>query len=174
MEKEQVDKIMTWNGTDIETEKAKTTKAEGERDNYKGQLDTATGQLEQFKDVKPEELQETIKKLQDDLKLKDEEYAAKETNRIFTENVREAVKTAGGRNDKAVLAMLDMDALKDSKNQTEDIKKALETIKETDAYLFGANEPINNPVVGPTGGSGNTDSGIATMRAAMGLPAEEK
>lgn len=68
------------------------------------------------------------------------------------------------------MAMLDLDALKASKNQSEDIKKALETVKESDAYLFGSDEPFNNPV-GPTGS--NVDIGgdnFSAIRAAMGLP----
>ena len=173
IEKESIDKIMGWNEQDIESEKSKTKAAEGERDNYKSQLDTATAELDKFKDIKPEELQATIQKLQGDLKAKDEEYAAKEADRVFTDTLKEAIKTAGGRNDKAVMALLDVEALKASKNQTEDIKKALETAKESDAYLFGADEPINNPV-GPTGGAGGSDSMLAAMRAAAGLPPEGK
>ena len=46
------------------------------------------------------------------------------------DSIKEAVKTAGGRNEKAVIAMLDIDALKESKNQSADIKKALEGCKE--------------------------------------------
>ena len=79
---------------------------------------------------------------------------------------------AGGRNEKAVMAMLDMDTLKESKNQSEDIKKALEDVKKSDGYLFGAKEPINNPV-GGTGGEGGADIGgdnLASIRSAMGLP----
>ena len=173
IEKESIDKIMGWNEQDIESEKSKTKAAEGERDNYKSQLDTATAELDKFKDIKPEELQATIQKLQGDLKAKDEEYAAKEADRVFTDTLKEAIKTAGGRNDKAVMALLDVEALKASKNQTEDIKKALETAKESAAYLFGADEPINNPV-GPTGGAGGSDSMLAAMRAAAGLPPEGK
>lgn len=173
IEKESIDKIMDWNGQDIEAEKSKTKSAESERDNYKSQLDTATAELDKFKDVKPEEMQATIQKLQGDLKAKDEEYAAKEADRIFTDTLKEAIKSAGGRNEKAVMALLDVDALKASKDQTEDIKKALETAKESDGYLFGADEPINNPV-GPTGGAGGTDTMLAAMRAAAGLPPEEK
>lgn len=40
LEQEQIDKIIAENGKDIAEEKAKETKAEGERDNYKSQLDT--------------------------------------------------------------------------------------------------------------------------------------
>lgn len=174
IEKESIDKVMGWNTEDIEAEKAKTTVAEGERDNYKSQLETATAQLDKFKDVKPEEMQATIQKLQGDLKAKEEEYAAKEADRIFTDTLKDAIKSAGGRNEKAVMALLDVEALKASKDQTEDIKKALEAAKESDAYLFGADEPINNPV-GPTGGgAGGSDSMLAAMRAAAGLPPEGK
>ncbi len=171
--KEAVDKIMGWNGADIEAEKAKTAAAESERDNYKTQLDTAKDSLEKFKDVDVEGLNGQIEKLQNDLKAKDDEYAAKEADRIFMDTVKEAIRDSGGRNDKAVMALLDLDSLRGSKNQTEDIKKALGVVKESDAYLFGSDEPFRNPV-GPTGGTGGTDTALAAMRAAAGLPPAEK
>lgn len=176
LEKEAIDKIMAWNGTDIEAEKAKVKTVEGERDNYKSQLDTATAELDKFKDMKPEEMQATITKLQQDLKDKETEYAAKEADRIFQDTLKEAIKNAGGRNEKAVMALLDLDALKKSKDQSADIKKALDAAKESDGYLFGKNEPFLNPV-GPTGGDPNDTNGlgnISAIRAAMGLPAEKK
>lgn len=173
LEKEVIDKVMTWNGADIEAEKAKTIAAEGERDNYKGQLETATGELEKFKDVKPEELQNTIVKLQEDLKAKDTEYAKKEAERLFNDTLASAIKEAGGRNEKAVLGLLDIEALKESKDQTADINNALEEVKKTDAYLFGEKEPINN-VVGLTGSGDNGGDNLSSIRAAMGLPAESK
>lgn len=172
LEQDVIDKIMAENGKDIAAEKAKTTKAEGERDKYKGQLETATESLEKFKDVDPTAMQGEIDKLNQQLKDKDAEYAAKEADRIFSDTIKEAIKTAGGRNEKAVMAMLDMDALKDSKNQSEDIKKALETVKESDAYLFGSDEPFKNPV-GATGGSGTGGDNFSAIRAAMGLPTEK-
>lgn len=174
LEKEAVDKIMGWNTADIETEKAKTIAAEGERDNYKSQLETTTTELEKFKDLKPEEMQATITKLQQDLKDKDAEYAAKEADRVFTDTLKEAIKAAGGRNEKAIMALLDVDTLKTSKDRGADIKKALDAAKESDAYLFGANEPFYNPV-GSTGGTGGEGlDNMAAIRAAMGLPAEKK
>lgn len=172
LEQDVIDKIMAENGKDIAAEKAKTTKVEGERDNYKSQLETATESLEKFKDVDTAAMQGEIDKLNQQLKDKDAEYAAKEADRIFSDTIKEAIKTAGGRNEKAVMAMLDMDALKDSKNQSEDIKKALETVKESDAYLFGSDEPFKNPV-GATGGSGTGGDNFSAIRAAMGLPAEK-
>lgn len=170
LERDVVDKIMAENGKDVAAEQAKTTKAEGERDNYKDQLATATESLEKFKDVDPAAMQSEIENLNKQLKDKDEEYAAKEADRIFSDTVKEAIKSAGGRNEKAVMAMLDMDALKASKNQSEDIKKALEAVKESDAYLFGSDEPFMN-AVGATGGSADVGGdNLSAIRAAMGLP----
>ncbi len=167
LEKETVDKIMDMNGADIEREKAKTKEAENERDNYKEQLDTTTGELDKLKELNPE-MQATIEKLQGELKAKDEEYANKEAERLFQDTLSEAIKSAGGRNPKSVMALLNMEELKESKNQSEDIKKALEAVKESDAYLFGTDEPFSNPV-GGTGGSGGGDSTVVAMRAAAGL-----
>lgn len=145
------------------------------RDEYKSSLDTVNGKLKEFEGVDVADLKGQIANLQNDLKAKDDEYAAKEADRIFTDTLKEAIKTAGGRNDKAVMALLDIDALKASKDQTEDIKKALDAAKQSDAYLFGANEPFLNPV-GATGASGGGIEGgsLASIRAAMGLPAEKK
>ena len=172
LEQDAIDKIMAENGKDIAAEKTKTIKAERERDNFRDQLATATESLEKFKDVDPTAMQGEIDKLNQQLKDKDAEYAAKEADRIFSDTIKEAIKTAGGRNEKAVMAMLDMEALKESKNQSEDIKKALETVKESDAYLFGSDEPFKNPV-GATGGSGTGGDNFSAIRAAMGLPAEK-
>ncbi len=193
LEQDVIDKIMAENGKDIAAEKAKTTKAEGERDNFKDQLATATESLEKFKDVDPAAMQGEIDKLNQQLKDKDAEYAAKEADRIFSDTIKEAIKTAGGRNEKAVMAMqeaiktaggrnekavmamLDMDALKASKNQSEDIKKALETVKESDAYLFGSDEPFKNPVGATSGNTGGIDNDtFSAMLAAAGLPPENK
>lgn len=174
LEQDVIDKIMAENGKDIAAEKAKTTKAERERDNFKDQLATATASLEKFKDVDPTAMQSEIDKLNQQLKDKDAEYAAKEADRIFSDTIKEAIKTAGGRNEKAVMAMLDMDALKASKNQSEDIKKALETVKESDAYLFGSDEPFMNAVGATGGGVDVGGDNLSAIRAAMGLPAEKK
>ena len=156
--------------------KADYDKAVEQRDNYKSQYDTATAELDKFKDVKPEEMQATIEKLQKALKAKDDEYAAKEADRLFNDTLDKAITEAGGRNTKAIRGLLDIESLKGSKDQTADIKKALDAAKESDAYLFGADEPFKNPV-GPTNnpeGDKGLDVSTATLRAAMGLPAEKK
>ena len=138
------------------------------RDEYKTSLDTVNEKLKEFEGIDVADLKGQIEKLQGDLKAKDDEYAAKEADRVFNDTLSEAIKTAGGRNSKSIMALLNIEELKGSKNQSEDIKKALETVKESDAYLFGSDEPFKNPV-GPTNGPTGGDN-LAAMRAAMGLP----
>ena len=156
--------------------KAEYDNATAKRDEYKSSLDTVNAKLKEFEDVDVANLKGQITTLQGELKAKDDDYAAKEAERIFNDTLKEAIKAAGGRNEKAVMALLDIKALKESRDQSADIKKALDAAKESDAYLFGANEPINNPVGAtnnPDGGSGGLDD-MASIRAAMGLPAEKK
>ncbi len=177
LEQDQIDKIMAENGKDIAAEKAKTTKAEGERDNYKSQLDTAKESLGKFDGVDVEALKKQITDLQSDLKKKDDEYTAKEAERAFNDTLTGAITAAGGKNAKAIMAMLDMDALKASKDQSADIKNAIETVRKSDAYMFGADEPHKNAVGrtgGGDGGNGGKDADFSAMRALMGLPAEKK
>ncbi len=146
MEQDVIDKIMAENGKDIAAEKAKTTKAEGERDNYKDQLATATESLEKFKDVDPTAMQGEIDKLNQQLKDKDAEYAAKEADRIFADTIKEAIKTAGGRNEKAVMAM-EIDKLnqqlkdKDAEYAAKEADRIFaDTIKEAIKTAGGRNE----------------------------------
>lgn len=88
LEQDAIDKIMAENGKDVAVEQAKTTKAVSERDNYKDQLATATESLEKFKDVDPAAMQSEIDKLNQQLKDKDAEYAAKEADRIFSDTTK--------------------------------------------------------------------------------------
>lgn len=131
--------------------KADYDKIAGQRDEYKTSLDTVNEKLKEFDGVDVADLKGQITTLQEDLRKKDVEYAAKEAERLFNETLDKAISTSGGRNAKAIRGLLDIETLRNSKDQTEDIKKALDGIRETDAYLFGEGEPFQNPV-GTTGG----------------------
>ena len=156
--------------------KAEYEKAVSQRDEYKTSLDTVNTKLKEFDGVDVADLKGQIATLQGDLKKKDAEYAAKEADRAFNDSLDKAITEAGGRNPKAIRGLLDLENLKGSKDQTEDIKKALDAVKESDAYLFGSDEPFFNPV-GPTNNKGGDNGGmgsLASIRAAMGLPAAKK
>lgn len=169
--KEQVDGIMSENGTDIEEAKGSLKQIQTELEQAKTQLQEANTTLDGFKDY--EQVKGQVEEYKTKYEQSKTEYESKLTDMQFGTALEAAITSSGGRNAKAVKALLDVDALKKSKDQTADIKEAIEACQKDNGYLFGANEPINNPV-GPTGGDTGTDSNTMSLRAAMGLPAETK
>lgn len=171
---EQINAIMAENGKDIKREQDKISRIEAERDNYRSQLETAQEALKKFEGVDVNQLKGEIEKLQNDLKAKDEQYQKELAERDFNTLLDSHINAFGARNVKAVKALLDIEALKESKNQEADIKAAIEACQKENDYLFGATEPINNPVA-PTGGSLPTgdDAKLAALKAAMGLTDEK-
>lgn len=135
---------------------------------------TLTDKLDEFKDVDVKELNATITTLKTDLENKDKELTDKLAERDFNDLLRESIASANGRNAKAITALLDVDTLKASKNQKEDVAAAIKALTEAEdsKMLFGEPEPTlagsGNPIGAVTKG-GNQD-GEAAMRAAMGLP----
>lgn len=154
LEKEIIDKIMDENGSDIENTKKKL---EAERDNYKSQLETAQEALRSFNGVDVNELQGRITQLTNDLAAKETEYQGKLADMEFTSVLEKALTDVGAKNTKAVKALLDIESLKSSKNQAEDIQKAVETVKKENDYLFQS-EQIRGWGQRQTGHSGNVDA----------------
>ena len=60
---------------------------------------------------------------------------------IFSHNLEKAILSAKGRNAKAITALLDVDALKTSENQTADLNAALQQLKQDCGYLFQSETP---------------------------------
>lgn len=145
LEKEIVDKIMSENGSDIEKAKARL---ETERDSYKEQLETAQNALKEFDGVDINEMRSKINQLTEDMAAKDAEHQAKIADMEFNSALDTALTASKARNSKAVKALLDLDKLKTSKNQAEDIRAALEAVKADNDYLFTSDEPIHNAVLG--------------------------
>lgn len=170
LEKAVIDKILDENGSDIEKAKSRL---ETEMDNYKSQLETAQTALKEFEGVDVENLKSEIAKLNTNLKDKETEYETKIADMEFNSVLDGAISKSGARNATAVKALLDLDSLKTSKNQADDITKALESVKSENGYMFDSDEPFQNPVKG-TGNTGIKSNPLASMRAAMGLSTDEK
>lgn len=153
LSEEQIAEVQRLNGLDIKREQDKLGKVELERDKYKEQLETAQSALKEFEGIDVDNLKGEIEKLQNDLKAKDEQYQKELAERDFNALLESQINAFGAKNVKAVKALLDIDTLKESKNQEADIKAMLESCKEENDYLFGSDEPIKNPVA-PTGGKG--------------------
>lgn len=125
---------------------AEVDKITAARDNYKSQLETAQTALKEFDGVDVKDLQAKINSLTADLEKKDTEYNQKVADMEFNSVLDGAITSSGAKNAKAVKALLDLETLKASKNQADDIKTALETVKSENDYMFESKEPIKNPV----------------------------
>lgn len=126
---EQVEFVMSEYGKEFNPLKA-------ERDSYKNQLDTAQAALEGMKGVDVGGLQKQIQELTTKLQGKDGEIEKIKSDYAFDAAMKEAIRAASGRSEKAIMALLDTDTLKASKNQGADIKAALENLKKDNGYLF--------------------------------------
>lgn len=81
------------------------------------------------------------------------DHKAEMDNLAFDQVLKDAIAGAKGRNAKAIIANLDVEALRESKNQADDIKAALEGLKKDNGYLFEA-EQSPPPYAANTGVSG--------------------
>lgn len=137
-------------------------------------MEGLNGKLAEYKDVDVSELKQQIDNLTEDLKKKDEEHQKQLADRDFDDLLKDSISQAKGRNAKAITALLDVENLKQSKNQKEDVAAALKVLSEQEdsKMLFGEPEPRpvgNGDLIGRVSGGTQTDDD-AQLRAVMGLP----
>ena len=172
---EVIDKIMALHGTDIEAHKGKVTAAETELATMKGQLDEAGKTIESFKAMKPEEL----KAAADDWKAqfeKSQKDAADQLAQVkFDHALEGALRGAKVKNVKAVLPLLDMEAVRKGYSEKDGsfatLEEHLKKVKETDGYLFDDGTVPPTITLGGNNHSVNIDAVTAAARTAAGLPA---
>ena len=102
----------------------------------KEQLQTAKDGLKAFEGVDIAQLQGQITQLQNDLTAKETAHQAQLAQMAFDRDLDTGITAARGRNGKAIRALLDLEALQGSQNREKDIKTALDTLKQENAYLF--------------------------------------
>lgn len=168
--KEAVDAILAENTRDVEA----AVKPFADYESIKKQLATATEGLKAFDGVDVKDLQGQITTLQGKLDTQAREHAAQLADLAFDGVLKDAITAARGRNDKAIRALLDVDKLKASKDQTADIKAALEALKKDSGYLFESEETPPPYAAGTGTGGGRPAAGLDAIRAAAGLTADEK
>lgn len=145
----------------VETEMKANYKPIADYNKQKEKLDasdekvkTLTASLDKFKDVDPTALTQTIEDLKWQLTQKDAEFAQRLADRDFDDLLNASIANSKGKSAKAIKAYLDIDTLKKSKNQVEDIKTALETLQkaEDSAFLFEQAKPQPQGNFNPIGG----------------------
>jgi hypothetical protein len=160
--KEVIDKVLDAHSADIGKHKTQIDDLTGERDGLKSQLDGVAAKLKAFDGVDVAALKGEIDTLKKDMTTKDADFKAQLADRDFQTAVTAAITTAKGKNPKAVMALLNTETLKASKNQKEDIAAALETLRKSDAYLFDDSKPADSggtPAKVSTGGTHDENGG---------------
>ena len=165
LDKDNIDKVLNRYNQDLEKAKQPLIV---ERDGLKDQLKTAQDALKEFDGVDVKDLQGKIDSLNTELANKDKEYKDKIADMEFTSVLDSALSKSGAKNSKAVKALLDLDNLKTSKNQAEDIEEAINNVKSDNDYMFKSDEPIKNPVKN-TGNTSIKPDSMSAIRSAMGL-----
>lgn len=169
---EIIEAILAENGRDVEAAK----KPFADYDSIKEQLQTAKDGLKAFEGVDVAQLQGKVTELQGQLTAKDQEWQSKLDAMAFDGKIKDAITAARGKSAKAIAALLDLDALRASKNQDADIKTALEDLKKDSGYLFD-DEQLPPPYAPGTGtggapGAERHNAETAAIRAAAGLKNE--
>lgn len=130
--------------------------------------------LDGFKNVDVSGLNQRISDLEAEKANIQKEYDTKIADRDFDDLVKESITAAKGKNVRAITALLDVPALKASKNQKEDVAAALKALteKEDSKMLFGEPDPTpagTGKLIGQVRGGNSAATEEAAMRAAMGL-----
>lgn len=115
-----------------------TDKLKVDRDNWKQKAEAAEETLKKFDGVDLEGMKAEVDKWKLEAEKTKTEYERKEAEREFEDILKSAISEAKGRNEKAIRANLDIEKLMKSRNQREDVKKALEDLKgaEDTAFMF--------------------------------------
>ena len=127
---EQLNWLMQENGADINREKSAATALQTQLTAAQAQLKTAQEGLAKFDGVDVAALNAQVAKLQADMKAQADGFA-------FDSALNTAILGKKGRSVKAVRALLDLDALKGSKDRTTDIEKALDDAAKANPWAFG-------------------------------------
>ena len=110
--------------------------------NLTEQLDETKTALGKFDGVDPEALKNDIAALTKKLEDKDTEYQQQIADRDFQDKVKASIAKYKGKNEKAIKSLLDMDVLKASKNQDNDLDAAMKALTEAEdsKMLFGESQ----------------------------------
>lgn len=158
---------------DYEAQKEKLEAAEQKASASETTINGLKEDLKKFEGVDVTGLQQRITDLETDLQTKEVEVQQKLADRDFDDLLTESIRGANGRNAKAIRALLDVESLKESKNQKDDVAAAIKALTEAEdsRMLFGeADGPgITGDVIGTVKAKSGTADDVA-LRAAMGLP----
>nr|DAI95704.1 MAG TPA: minor structural protein [Caudoviricetes sp.] len=153
-DKDVLDKIMSIHGVDIEKHKSATAAVTTERDNYKAQLEAANQQIEQFKGLNIEQIQQAA----DDWKAKYEAAEANYQSKLAERDYNDAalaalsdVKFTSKAAKSVLLATLKEKQLKLDNGKLVGFDEILNQAKADDPSAFASDKPapkFTDPITG--------------------------
>ena len=147
--------LMDENGADINREKAKAVDLQKQLDTANAQLSDVQEKLKAFDGVDVAQLRGESDKLR-------QQIADMKDGWAFDSALDGAIRDAKGRNLKAIRGMLDLDALKASKDRSADIKAAIEGLVKENPWAF------ETAPSGSEGGAGGKPSATLSPRGEHG------
>lgn len=162
---EQIESVMKEHGKTINAVKEKADKVDGlesQIEDYKQQIKDRDKQLDDLsKQVKDnEELTAEIDRLKQENENATNELKDKLNKQAFNFSLEKALSNAGAKNPKAVKALLDVENIKLDGETLLGLDDQLTALKESDAYLFGDDEPPGLKGRKPHEGGGGEPTGI--------------
>lgn len=158
---EQINFVMSENGKDIGKIQRELDDMTAERDKEKGRADSAEETLKGFDGVNVDDLKKSIADWKKKAEDAEKDYKQKIADRDFDDLLKEAIKSANGLNEKAIMGCLDIPTLKASKNQKTDIESAIKALSEAeDSKMLFKAENIVTPHFTSVNKGGNNGGGI--------------
>lgn len=135
---EQISFVMAENGKDLKKLQKENENLTSDRDAWKEKAEAAEETLKGFEGIDPAEMQAKIDEYKQKAEDAEKEYNRKIAERDFEDTLKTAIKEANGKNAKAIRALLDTESLMKSRNQKDDVKKAIDALKaaEDSSFLF--------------------------------------
>lgn len=115
---EQVAGVFKLNGQDINAIKA-------ERDNLKSELEVANNKISDLEKIDVDEIKAEVEKYKNEI-----------SDLKINHSIENSLLKSKVKNPKAAKALLDLEALKESKNFDSDLETQIDNLKKSDDYLF--------------------------------------
>lgn len=127
-------------------------------------LNAAKEALKGFEGIDPKDLKQKLEEANRKMQEMEDNHRKEAEEREFNAVLDGAITEAKGKNAKAIMALLDLDKLRGSKNQEKDIKAALDAMRTESGYLFDDNGGAPH-FTGPKGnnGGGGTKKKLSEM-----------
>lgn len=142
-----------------------------EANTLKEQLKEANKTISGFQNLDVDGMKQEVENWKQKAQQAEKDAAAQVAAVKFDAQLDAAITKAGGRNAKAIRALLDLENLQKSQQQDKDIAAALEGVAKDNDYLFQSSTPA--PYASGTGSTPPAGNPDAALRAAFGLPAAE-